>query len=47
MPQVDPEKAAREKIDAMLTASGWLIQDYKTLITGKLCIPTPVCWWLL
>lgn len=26
-----PEQSAREKIDAMLTASGWVIQDYKSL----------------
>ena len=26
-----PEEQARQRIDEMLTASGWVIQDYKTL----------------
>jgi type I restriction enzyme, R subunit len=26
-----PEKLAREKIDALLTKCGWLLQDYKKL----------------
>ena len=29
-----PEEKAREKIDAMLTASGWIIQNYKALNLG-------------
>jgi type I restriction enzyme R subunit len=29
-----PEEKARQQIDAMLTASGWLIQDYKALTLG-------------
>jgi type I restriction enzyme, R subunit len=29
-----PEETAREKIDSMLIASGWLIQDYKALNLG-------------
>ena len=29
MPDLPPEKKAREQIDAMLTASGWALQDYK------------------
>ncbi len=27
MPEVTPEQRAREKIDAMLTASGWTVQS--------------------
>ncbi len=29
-----PEEKARQQIDAMLTASGWVIQDYKALNLG-------------
>ncbi|HEX8311713.1 MAG TPA: DEAD/DEAH box helicase family protein [Chthoniobacteraceae bacterium] len=29
-----PEQSAREKIDAMLVASGWVLQDYKSLNLG-------------
>ena len=26
-----PEELAREKIDAMLIAAGWIVQDYKSI----------------
>ena len=29
MPELTPEQHAREQIDAMLIASGWVVQDYK------------------
>jgi len=29
MPDLAPEKRAREEIDAQLAASGWVVQDYK------------------
>jgi type I restriction enzyme, R subunit len=29
-----PEAAARVKIDAMLTASGWVVQDFKQIALG-------------
>src|SRR5678815_5663780 len=29
-----PEQQARQQIDAMLVASGWIIQDYKALNLG-------------
>jgi type I restriction enzyme R subunit len=29
MPNLAPEQKAREQIDVMLTASGWLVQDYQ------------------
>ena len=29
MPDLTPEQKAREQIDAMLLASGWIVQDYK------------------
>lgn len=31
MAQITPEQAACEKIDSMLIASGWVIQNYKQL----------------
>jgi hypothetical protein len=30
MPDLNPEQRARVQIDGMLTASEWLIQDYKS-----------------
>ncbi len=30
-PNLTPEQIAREKIDKMLNASGWIIQDMKTI----------------
>jgi len=30
MPDLTPEQRARERIDVMLAASGWLVQDYKS-----------------
>ena len=30
-PNLTPEQQAREKIDKMLNASGWVIQDMKTI----------------
>lgn len=29
MPELTPEQKAREQIDAMLTASGWAVQNYR------------------
>ena len=29
MPEQTPEQHAREQIDAMLVASGWVVQDFK------------------
>src|SRR5438034_8345561 len=29
--QMTPEETARQRIDEMLTASGWVIQDYRAL----------------
>jgi hypothetical protein len=29
-----PEAAARLQIDAMLTASGWVVQDFKKIALG-------------
>jgi hypothetical protein len=29
MPDLPPEKKARQQIDAMLVESGWVVQDYK------------------
>jgi hypothetical protein len=29
MPDLAPEQKARQQIDAMLLASGWVVQDYK------------------
>ena len=34
MPDLTPEQQARENIDAMLTASGWVIQDYTRFNPG-------------
>ena len=34
MADLTPEQLAREQIDAMLTASGWIIQNYKALNLG-------------
>ena len=31
MPELTPEQRARQQIDAMLVASGWVIQDYHAL----------------
>ena len=29
MPNQNPEQIARDKIDAMLTAAGWIVQDHQ------------------
>ena len=34
MPELTPEQRARKQIDAMLIASGWIIQDYPSLNLG-------------
>ena len=31
MPDLSPEKRARQQIDAQLTACGWVVQDYKAV----------------
>ena len=31
MPELNPEQLARQQIDELLRACGWLIQDYKTV----------------
>src|SRR6266496_5091097 len=31
MPELTPEQRARQQIDAMLVASGWVVQDYRAL----------------
>ena len=31
MSELTPEKRARQQIDAQLVASGWVVQDYKSL----------------
>jgi type I restriction enzyme R subunit len=34
MPELNPEQQARQQIDAMLTAAGWCVQDYRKFNAG-------------
>lgn len=55
MSSIHPEQKARQQIDAMLVASGWVIQDYKAadfsagrgIVLGEVALKSSTCDYLL